>query len=80
MAWRVRLKSMNPVGNGTVDCDCEFYDEPTSRSFVKSFNLQMQSFPSLEAIQAYLSHEITQLDDFDAVMAQFGDFVGKDIV
>jgi hypothetical protein len=40
----------------------------------------MQTFPSLEAIQFYMGKEVAELDAFDSVMAQFGAFVGQDIV
>jgi hypothetical protein len=80
MAWKVKLLSMSPVGNGSVDCQCEFYDTPTERAFTKYYNLEMINFPTLETIQAHMLAELARLDAFDGVMAQFGSFIGQDIV
>ena len=68
MAWKVKLLSMNNVGNGSVDCQVEFYDAPTERAFQKYFNLQMQSFPTLQTIQTYMTNECSLLDSFDEVI------------
>jgi hypothetical protein len=80
MAWKVKLVSMSNVGNGSVDCRVEFYDAPTERSFFRDYNLQMQSFPNLATIQAHMTNECTLLDGFDAVISEFGAFLGNDII
>ena len=76
MAWKAKLVDIRQ-NNGTADVQVEYYNGETS--YIRSYNLHPESFPTQESFQEFIENEAKKFNDFDIVGNNLTDLVGKDI-